>query len=79
MLRMNTSKTLSLLGRTKVSSSQHVRSVAAMLQEPDIPEIVTSIPGPASKPRMAELAKIQSMSSIQFFVDYKELFINYVH
>ena len=79
MLRMNTSKTLSLLRRTKVSSSQHVRSVATMLQEPDIPEIVTSIPGPASKARMAELAKIQSMSSIQFFVDYKELFINYVH
>ena len=38
--------------------------------EPEGPKLVTAIPGPVSKQRMAELNEIQSMASVQFFVDY---------
>ena len=41
--------------------------------EPESPKLVTEIPGPVSKQRMAELNAIQSMASVQFFADYDKL------
>ena len=49
-----------------------------LLSEPEGPEVVSDIPGPQSKQRMEQLAKIQSMGSIQFFVDYKKSVGNYI-
>ena len=46
--------------------------------EPDAPKLLTEIPGPISKARMAELDAIQSMSSVQFFVDYDKSIGNYL-
>jgi len=40
--------------------------------------VLTSIPGPASKSKMEQLSRIQSMSSIQLFVDYKSSVGNYI-
>ena len=77
---MKTSRTLSLL--RLLDTPQHVRhgSVSAkkLLSEPAAPEVLTSIPGPASKSKMEQLSRIQSMSSIQFFVDYKSSVGNYI-
>ena len=80
---MNTNKSLSLLRFAKATTNhQHVRLSSTLakknLSEPSHPEIVTTIPGPASKARMTELSKIQSMASIQFFVDYKSSVGNYI-
>jgi len=47
-------------------------------QEPATPAVLTSIPGPRSKAMMTELSQIQSMASIQFFVDYKASIGNYI-
>ena len=49
-----------------------------LLTEPEAPEVVSDIPGPQSKQRMEQLAQIQSMGSIQFFVDYKKSVGNYI-
>ena len=40
--------------------------------------MLTAVPGPKSQARLAELSKIQSMASIQFFVDYKSSVGNYI-
>jgi len=50
----------------------------AMLQEPATPSLVTTVPGPKSKKLLSELSEVQSMASIQFFVDYKASRGNYI-
>jgi len=72
-----------LLRNDFVSSGQIIRSRSAAahlaVQEPEKPEIVTEeIPGPRSKALHADFGKIQSMASIQFFVDYKASAGNYI-
>ena len=54
------------------------QSSSQALTEPERPQVVSDIPGPQSKQRMEQLAKIQSMTSIQFFVDYKSSVGNYI-
>merc|ERR1712198_244881 len=49
-----------------------------MVQEPATPSLVTAVPGPVSKQRLEQLNKIQSMASIQFFVDYRSSVGNYI-
>ena len=53
------------------------RAINAILRPahvpPESPKLVTEIPGPVSKQRMAELNAIQSMASVQFFADYDKL------
>ena len=56
-------------------------STAAALKtmsEPETPVVTTPIPGPVSKQRLEQLNKIQSMASIQFFVDYRSSVGNYI-
>ena len=48
------------------------------LQEPATPSLVTAVPGPKSKKLLSELSEVQSMASIQFFVDYKASRGNYI-
>ena len=72
-----------LLRNDFVNSGQIIRSRSAAaqlaVQEPEKPEIVTEeIPGPRSKALHADFGKIQSMASIQFFVDYKASAGNYI-
>ena len=40
--------------------------------------MVTAVPGPKSKKLLSELSEVQSMASIQFFVDYKASAGNYI-
>jgi len=47
-------------------------------QEPDQPTMVTEVPGPRSKQLMSELDEIQSMKTVQFFVDYEKSQGNYI-
>ena len=60
------------------SALPNVQESTKILTEPAQPEMMTAVPGPRSKARLAELSKIQSMSSIQFFVDYKSSVGNYI-
>ena len=39
---------------------------------------MTAVPGPKSKKLLSELSEVQSMASIQFFVDYKASAGNYI-
>ena len=39
---------------------------------------MTTVPGPKSKKLLSELSEVQSMASIQFFVDYKASRGNYI-
>jgi len=71
-----------ILNHPLLSHGQAIRarSTAASLApvEPTQPEVATEIPGPKSKALHANLSKIQSMGSIQFFVDYKASAGNYI-
>ena len=49
-----------------------------LLKEPATPSLVTTVPGPKSKKLLSELSEVQSMASIQFFVDYKASRGNYI-
>ncbi len=46
--------------------------------EPSGPNMLTDCPGPKSKAIMADLAKLQSMPSVQYAVDYKKSIGNYI-
>lgn len=46
--------------------------------EPELPKLVTEIPGPISKQKMSELNDIQAMGSVQFFADYDKSIGNYL-
>eukprot|EP00088_Acartia_fossae_P023172 TRINITY_DN2424_c0_g1_i5.p1 TRINITY_DN2424_c0_g1~~TRINITY_DN2424_c0_g1_i5.p1 ORF type:complete len:524 (+),score=108.06 TRINITY_DN2424_c0_g1_i5:34-1572(+) len=46
--------------------------------EPPGPNVITPIPGPQSQQLMKELGEIQSMKTIQFFVDYEKSQGNYI-
>jgi len=47
-------------------------------EEPQGPEVLTEIPGPRSKQLLSDLSQVQSMTSIQFFVDYRASVGNYI-
>jgi len=46
--------------------------------EPSQPAVLTEIPGPKSKQLFSELKDVQSMGSVQFFVDYQRSSGNYI-
>ena len=75
-LSSKSSTLLKLLSRGGLKNVRQSSSQA--LTEPERPQVVSDIPGPQSKQRMEQLAKIQSMTSIQFFVDYKSSVGNYI-
>jgi len=55
------------------------RLLSAMASaEPAQPQMVTGIPGPKSKQLFSELSELQSMKSVQFFVDYDKSYGNYI-
>ena len=68
MCRHLHSNIFSLSGLSWVVAKRGQKNLVA--GEPEGPKLVTAIPGPVSKQRMAELNEIQSMASVQFFVDY---------
>ena len=72
------SSTMLKLLRSRTFKTARQSSSQAQLVEPECPTVVSSIPGPKSQSRMEELSKIQSMTSIQFFVDYKSSVGNYI-
>ena len=76
-LKSKSSAMLKLL-RSRSFKTVRQSSSQAQLLEPEGPTVVSNIPGPQSKSRMEELSKIQSMASIQFFVDYKSSVGNYI-
>ena len=69
---------LKLLSSRGLKNVRQASSEAQILSEPEGPEVVSTIPGPQSRLRMEQLSKIQSMTSIQFFVDYKSSVGNYI-
>ena len=77
-LNTKSSTFLKWLSRGRLKHVRQGSSQPHLLEEPEEPEIVSVIPGPQSRQRMEELAKIQSMGSIQFFVDYKKSVGNYI-
>lgn len=50
----------------------------ATLAEPQLPNVITAVPGPKTKQLSEELGKVQNASTIQFFVDYDRSFGNYI-
>ncbi|KAH9498856.1 hypothetical protein Btru_004835 [Bulinus truncatus] len=46
--------------------------------EPSAPLVVTAIPGPRSQKLKQELDQVQNTEAVQFFVDYKKSFGNYI-
>lgn len=54
-----------------------VRNFAAVA-EPQLPQVVTAVPGPRTKQLTDDLNKIQNASTIQFFVDYDKSIGNYI-
>jgi len=79
-ITMTSRAVMRLLGTTKIGQKSSVAffSTAPHLVEPEQPQVLTEVPGPKSKALHAELGKIQSMASIQFFVDYKASTGNYI-
>ena len=50
-----------------------------LVGEPAAPKVLTSeIPGPKSQSLKSDLAKVQTMDSIAFFVDYEKSYGNYI-
>lgn len=88
---MNTKAIARLFNYPSLRPNQVIRSRSAAAElapssivsqfvptEPLEPQVVTEIPGPRSKALLCDLGKIQSMASIQFFVDYKASTGNYI-
>jgi len=46
--------------------------------EPVEPQVLTTIPGPKSQQLFSELNELQSMKTVQFFVDYDKSYGNYI-
>ena len=63
-------------GLTPAASS--VTSKRFISGEPTAPKMVAECPGPKSKKVMAELAKIQSMPSVAYAVNYRDSIGNYI-
>ena len=77
-LNSKSSTMLRLLRSRSFKTVRQSSSQTQLLVEPEGPTVVSNIPGPQSKRRMEELSRIQSMASIQFFVDYKSSVGNYI-
>jgi len=60
------------------STAANLQSVVGSRHEPAQPNVVTEIPGPKSKQLHSELSQIQSMKTVQFFVDYEKSQGNYI-
>jgi len=51
---------------------------APAAKEPENPQMFTEVPGPRSKELMSDLDEMQSMKTVQFFVDYEKSQGNYI-
>lgn len=65
---------------SKVNFSTTCPAMISSVQtvEPERPQVITEIPGPRSKSLLSDLSGVQSMTSIQFFVDYRASVGNYI-
>lgn len=67
--RLTGNGSLSMLSTMRLQST---------LVEPEMPKIVTPVPGPISKKHYDDLQTIQSMKSVEFFADYDKSIGNYI-
>ncbi|XP_060571459.1 4-aminobutyrate aminotransferase, mitochondrial-like [Ruditapes philippinarum] len=69
--------------KTVKNYDRHVSTGSSLLSmdvanEPDVPKMVTDIPGPKSKQLIKELAQIQNVGAVHFFCDYDNSHGNYL-